>query len=162
MNLETAYIQSPVGTIEIAGSNHGIRSVLFVDRNCESTPVPECLLKCVSQLREYFTGNRQAFDLKLDPQGTNFQLKVWEKLQQIPFGSTLSYLELARKTGSETNTRAVGNANGKNRINIIVPCHRVIGSNGKLTGYSGGLWRKQILLKLEMGVTLPGLFSGLE
>jgi len=162
MDLASARIQSPVGIIEISGSEDGIRSVIFLDSESEETPLPECLRECVKQLREYFSGVRKSFDLKLDPHGTDFQLKVWEKLQLIPFGKTISYLELARMTGSETNTRAVGNANGKNKINIIVPCHRVIGSDGKLTGYGGGLWRKEILLKLEMGVTMPGLFAGLE
>jgi methylated-DNA-[protein]-cysteine S-methyltransferase len=85
---------------------------------------------------------------------------VWEQLKLIPFGKTISYLELARMTGNASNTRAVGNANGKNKINIVVPCHRVIGSNGKLTGYGGGLWRKEILLRFEMGTQMPGLFAG--
>jgi methylated-DNA-[protein]-cysteine S-methyltransferase len=160
MILESAFIQSPVGTIEISGSDEGIRSVLFSDIENVQLEIPACLQECVDQLNEYFAGKRKQFDLKLDARGTEFQLKVWEKLQLIPFGKTISYLELARMTGSETNTRAVGNANGKNKINIIVPCHRVIGSNGKLTGYGGGLWRKGILLKLEMGDTLPGLFAG--
>jgi len=161
MKLESTRIKSPVGIIEISGSDEGIRSILFLDNETESTPVPVCLLECVNQLNDYFEGKRKHFNLKLDPRGTEFQLKVWEKLQQIPFGKTISYLELALITGSETNTRAVGNANGKNKINIVVPCHRVIGSNGKLTGYGGGLWRKEILLKLEMGNAMPGLFAGL-
>jgi methylated-DNA-[protein]-cysteine S-methyltransferase len=160
MNLESAFIQSPVGTIEISGSDEGIRSVLFSEIENVQFPVPACLQECVNQLNEYFAGKRKQFDIKLDARGTKFQLNVWEKLQLIPFGKTISYLELARMTGSETNTRAVGNANGKNKINIIVPCHRVIGSNGKLTGYGGGIWRKEILLKLEMGDALPGLFAG--
>lgn len=163
MIIESTHIQSPVGTIKISGSDDGIRSVLFLDELIEpQTPVPACLQECVDQLNEYFARKRQSFNIKTDPQGTEFQLKVWEKLQHIPFGKTISYLELARMTGSETNTRAVGNANGKNKINIVVPCHRVIGSNGKLTGYGGGLWRKEILLKLEMGNKMPGLFSGYE
>ena len=161
MKLESTRIQSPVGTIEISGSENGIRSVVFLDAENEPTLVPVCLQQCVSQLNEYFAGNRTTFDIKLDPQGTDFQLKVWMQLRLIPFGETISYLELARMTGSETNTRAVGNANGKNKINIIVPCHRVIGSNGKLTGYGGGLWRKEILLKLEIGNSMPGLFAGI-
>lgn len=160
MNLESICIKSPVGTIEITGSEEGIRSVLFREYECEPLPVPENLQNCVIQLNEYFAGKRQQFDILLDPLGTEFQLLVWGKLKLIPFGKTISYLELARMTGSETNTRAVGNANGKNKINIIVPCHRVIGSNGKLTGYGGGLWRKEILLKLELGDSLPGLFAG--
>lgn len=162
MNLEFTHLKSPVGTIEISGSILGIRSVMFLDRDCETSTVPECLSNCVNQLNEYFSGNRHQFELLLDPKGTEFQLKVWNKLCEIPFGKTISYLELARMTGSPTNTRAVGNANGKNKINIIVPCHRVIGSNGKLTGYGGGLWRKEILLKLEMGNSMQGLFAGME
>lgn len=159
MNLESTRIHSLVGTIEITGSEKGIRSIMFIGDESASEKVPGCLQDCVSQLKEYFESKRKAFDIKLDPLGTEFQLKVWEKLQLIPFGKTISYLDLARMTGSETNTRAVGNANGKNRINIIVPCHRVIGSNGKLTGYGGGLWRKEILLKLEIGNSMPGLFA---
>ena len=161
MNLESARIQSSVGTIEITGSEKGIRSVIFLGDESVTENVTACLQDCVTQLNEYFESKRKEFDLKLDPQGTEFQLKVWEQLKLIPFGKTISYLDLARMTGSETNTRAVGNANGKNKINIIIPCHRVIGSNGKLTGYGGGLWRKEILLKLEMGNSMPGLFAEL-
>jgi methylated-DNA-[protein]-cysteine S-methyltransferase len=162
MVLESALVQSPVGTLEISGSEKGIRSILFMTEDTEPTPVPACLQDCVNQLNEYFAGKRHEFSLLLDPQGTEFQLKVWEQLLKIPFGKTISYLDLARMTGSETNTRAVGNANGKNRINIVVPCHRVIGSNGKLTGYGGGLWRKEFLLKFEMGNSMPGLFAEIE
>jgi len=160
MNLESACIQSPVGILEISGSTSGIRSIMFINENIEPTEIPACLQDCVSQLNEYFEGTRKHFDIVIDPVGTEFQLKAWKQLQTIPFGKTISYLDLARLTGSETNTRAVGNANGKNKINIVVPCHRVIGSNGKLTGYGGGLWRKEILLKHEMGKTMPGLFAG--
>lgn len=159
MQLESAYIQSPVGILEITGSSIGIRSILFINEAIEPTEVPAALQDCVNQLNEYFAGTRQQFNLVIDPVGTDFQLKVWAQLQTIPFGKTISYLDLAQLTGRKTNTRAVGNANGKNKINIIVPCHRVIGSNGKLTGYGGGLWRKEILLKLEMGDTMPGLFA---
>ena len=160
MSLESAFIQSPVGVLEITGSADGIRSIVFINEAIEPTEIPTVIQDCVSQMNEYFAGSRQQFDLMLDPVGTDFQLKVWKQLQTIPFGKTISYLDLARLTGSETNTRAVGNANGKNKINIVVPCHRVIGSNGKLTGYGGGLWRKEILLKLEMGDSMPGLFAG--
>ena len=159
MTLDSARIQSPVGILEITGSVNGIRSILFINEAIEPTEVPPVLQDCVNQLIEYFAGKRKIFDLKLDPVGTDFQLKVWAQLRTIPFGKTISYLHLARLTGSETNTRAVGNANGKNKINIVVPCHRVIGSDGKLTGYGGGLWRKEILLKLEMGTAMPGLFA---
>lgn len=162
MQLQSVHINSPVGAIEICGSEQGIRSIIFVDGENESTPVPACLHECAIQLKEYFAGQRKHFELDLDPRGTAFQLQVWEKLRLIPYGKTITYLELARMTGSETNTRAVGNANGKNQINIVIPCHRVIGSNGKLTGYGGGLWRKEFLLRLEMGDDLPGLFAGTE
>jgi methylated-DNA-[protein]-cysteine S-methyltransferase len=161
MKLESTYVPSPVGILQITGSSSGIRSILFIDGSSELTEIPSCLQDCVTQLNQYFAGYRKQFDLVIDPVGTDFQLKVWEKLLTIPFGKTISYLDLARLTGSETNTRAVGNANGKNKINIVVPCHRVIGSDGKLTGYGGGLWRKEILLKLEIGNSMPGLFAGL-
>ena len=159
MQLESARISSPVGILEISGSKRGIRSILFINEKSEPTAIPVILEDCVKQLNEYFAGTRRNFELLLDPVGTDFQLSVWQQLQTIPFGKTISYLELARLTGSEFNTRAVRNANGKNKINIVVPCHRVIGSSGKLTGYGGGLWRKEILLKHEMGQSLPGLFS---
>jgi methylated-DNA-[protein]-cysteine S-methyltransferase len=162
MDIEKTYIKSPVGTIEISGSEAGIRSILFLDDDIETRPIPVCLNNCVSQLNEYFDGKRKQFDLKLDPRGTDFQLGVWEQLQLIPFGETISYLTLARMTGNLNNTRAVGNANGRNKLNIVIPCHRVIGSNGKLTGYGGGLWRKEFLLKFEMGNRMPGLFAGQE
>lgn len=161
-SLEIANIISPLGTIEISGSGKGIRSILWVGEKKPSDQIPAILEKCVSQLTEYFAGTRQNFDMEIDLQGTDFQLKVWEKLREIPFGTTISYLELARMVGGETYTRAVANANGKNKINIIVPCHRVIGSNGKLIGYGGGLWRKEFLLNLEMGNLLPGLFGGMK
>jgi len=160
MEIVSANIASPVGVIAISGSLYGIRSVIFLQEGEIDETIPECLKSCAMQLGEYFSGLRNEFSLKLDPQGTDFQLKVWEKLLLIPFGKTISYLELAQMTGKESNTRAVGNANGKNKINIIVPCHRVIGSNGKLIGYGGGLWRKEFLLKHEMGESLPGLFAG--
>lgn len=158
--LVAAYMHSPVGVLEISGSNAGIRSILFAQQKEASEVIPLCLQECVSQLNEYFAGNRKQFELQLDPVGTDFQLLVWEKLQTIPFGKTLTYSQLANLTGNLNNTRAVGNANGKNKINIVVPCHRVIGHNGKLTGYGGGLWRKEILLKHEMGNDMPGLFAG--
>lgn len=157
---ESVCIQSPVGPIEITGSSEGISSIIFLEEaGGVKGPIPACLEDCVNQLNEYFKGERTEFNLKIAPQGTEFQLLVWEKLRLIPFGKTISYLELARMTGSEKNTRAVGNANGKNRINIVVPCHRVIGISGKLTGYGGGLWRKATLLRLELENSYPGLFS---
>ena len=131
MQLESARISSPVGILEITGSLQGIRSILFIDENSEPTTIPDILQECTNQLSEYFAGTRRKFDLLLDPVGTDFQLRVWQQLVTIPFGNTISYLELARLTGSEFNTRAVGNANGKNKINIVVPCHRVVAASGE-------------------------------
>lgn len=159
MQTEEAIIQSPVGSISIGGSENGVQFITFLDQPKPSTIIPECLRECAVQLSEYFEGKRKIFDLRLDAQGTDFQKLVWKQLVKIPFGKTISYIELARMTGSELNTRAVGNANGKNPLNIVVPCHRVIGSNGQLTGYGGGLWRKEFLLKYEAGNTPTGLFD---
>ncbi len=153
MELHTAYYSSPIGTLEIKGNEEGLFSLLFLDENIEPTiKVHESIKEIVYQLDEYFTGIRKEFGLKLNPEGTEFQKKVWKELIEIPFGKTCSYLDVSIKLGDENATRAVGNANGKNPIVIIVPCHRVIGNSGKLTGYAGGLWRKEWLLKHESGV----------
>lgn len=156
----TAYCDSPVGWIRITGNHLGIKAVTFLDEKPEilANP-PECLQPAVNQLHEYFAGNRRAFDLKIVSAGTEFQEKVWNELRKIPFGVTISYTELAGKLGSIGAVRAVGHANGCNPLNIITPCHRVIGSGGQLTGYGGGLWRKEWLLKFEKALTLPGLFQ---
>lgn len=114
--------------------------------------MPPLLITCVEQLIQYFNGEKKKFELPLHQTGTVFQQSVWHELAGIPFGKTISYLDLARKTGDSKATRAVANANGKNNIAIIVPCHRVIGSNKDLTGYMGGLWRKKWLLDLEAKV----------
>ena len=103
----------------------------------------------MEQLIQYFQGERRVFELPINQQGTVFQKEVWNELMQIPFGRTISYLELARKTGDSKATRAVANANGKNNVCVIVPCHRVIGANKELVGYSGGLWRKKWMLEHE-------------
>jgi methylated-DNA-[protein]-cysteine S-methyltransferase len=110
------------------------------------------IIQCVEQLIQYFQGARRQFELPINQQGSDFQQSVWSELMLIPYGRTISYLELARKTGDTKATRAVANANGKNNVCIIVPCHRVIGSNKELVGYSGGLWRKKWLLELEAKV----------
>ena len=122
--------------------------------------MPASLLECVKQLKEYFEGNRRSFDLKINPLGTEFQKKVWYKLLEIPYAEVISYLELSKRLGNVKAIRAVGHANGQNRINIIIPCHRVIGSDSRLVGYGGGLWRKEWLLRHEAGNSIPGLFSG--
>ena len=110
------------------------------------------------QLNEYFTGNRKTFNLKLNPQGTEFQKKVWEALQNVPYGKTITYLEQSKVLGNVKAIRAVAGANGKNPISIVIPCHRIIGSDGSLTGYAGGLWRKKWLLEHENPTTQQSLF----
>ena len=151
---------SPVGLLEISGNDYGIESILYDSGNNHPVTIVQGLLKeCIEQLNEYFAGKRKVFDLPLNPQGTDFQKRVWAELQKIPYGKTVSYLDIARNIGDVNSTRAVGNANGKNKLNILIPCHRVIGINGKLTGYGGGLWRKKWLLELEMENSHEGLFG---
>ncbi|HEX8515879.1 MAG TPA: methylated-DNA--[protein]-cysteine S-methyltransferase [Bacteroidia bacterium] len=152
MDLHYAYYSSPIGLIEISGNGEGIATLYFVDEKREaSTKIHPTLKECHLQLEEYFKGLRKEFGLKLNPRGTDFQKRVWEKLAALPYGKTVTYLDISRLLGDANATRAVGNANGSNPISIIVPCHRVIGVNGKLTGYGGGLWRKEWLLNHEMG-----------
>lgn len=147
---EESYIQTPLGIVLIKGDENGISSVSVLDSDEKvSNVIPGVLQDCVYQLQEYFNGKRQEFSLQLNAEGTDFQKKVWNLLVEIPFGETTSYLELSRKLGDEKAIRAVASANGKNPLWIIVPCHRVIGSNGSLTGYAGGLWRKKWLLDHE-------------
>ena len=153
MELHKAYYSSPIGTLEITGNEDGVVSILFKDEEAEpSKKIHDSLKEVLYQLDEYFTGIRKEFGLKVNPAGTEFQKRVWKELNTIPFGKTNSYLDVSLLLGDENATRAVGNANGKNPISIVCPCHRVIGSNGKLTGYAGGLWRKEWLLNHEKGV----------
>ena len=143
-------IETPLGQAKIIGDKDGI-SAVSVDntKNELSQIIPEELLECVNQLSAYFNNDLKEFELKLNPKGTEFQKKVWTQLLNIPFGKTCSYLELSKQLGDPKAIRAVANANGKNPLWIIVPCHRVIGSDGSLTGYAGGLHRKQWLLNHE-------------
>lgn len=149
----STYYQSPVGLLKISGTDDYISEVIFHDTSQKpegkKKHFPPMLINCVEQLIQYFNGERRKFELPLNQPGTVFQQGVWGELMQIPFGKTISYLELAKRTGDTKATRAVANANGKNNIAIIVPCHRVIGSNKDLVGYAGGLWRKKWLLELE-------------
>jgi len=149
----TTYYQSPVGLLKIRGTNDYITEVIFHDTTQKPTghkqQLPSLLILCVEQLIQYFNGERRQFELPLNQQGTLFQQEVWNELQTIPYGKTISYLDLARRIGDTKATRAVANANGKNNIAIIVPCHRVIGANRDLVGYAGGLWRKKWLLEHE-------------
>jgi methylated-DNA-[protein]-cysteine S-methyltransferase len=157
--LETCIIKSPLGYTKITGDDEGISSITVLNsEEIISDIIPEPLEDCVYQLQEYFEGKRQVFDLKLNPQGTDFQKTVWDALLSIPFGKTMSYLELSKQLGDVKAIRAVANANGKNPIWIIVPCHRVIGTDGSLTGYAGGLHRKQWLLEHESPYKQQSLF----
>lgn len=147
--MEIAYFQSPVGVVKIVGDANGVVEISVSDVKAGFAEIPESLAKCVNQLREYFDGNRQTFDFKTNQKGTPFQHKVWNELCQIPFGKTITYLELAKRLGDPKVIRAAASTNGKNKLWIAVPCHRVIGSDGSLTGYAGGLWRKKWLLEHE-------------
>ncbi|RME78809.1 MAG: methylated-DNA--[protein]-cysteine S-methyltransferase, partial [Chloroflexi bacterium] len=138
--------------------DEAITAINFLDEGRSGPPgteIPPLLQECIRQLEEYFAGQRQEFSLPLAPQGTAFQQQVWQYLLTIPFGKTVSYGDVARGIGSEKAVRAVGAANGRNPIPIIIPCHRVVGSNGTLTGYGGGLWRKKWLLEHEIRQTTP-------
>ena len=148
--METCIIKSPLGYAKIIGDEDGVVSVTILNSEEKITDIiPDLLEDCVIQLNEYFEGTRTKFDLKLNPEGTDFQKKVWKQLEQIPYGKTISYLELSKQLGDVKAIRAVANTNGKNPLWIIVPCHRVIGSDGSLTGYAGGLNRKKWLLDHE-------------
>ena len=153
------YYQSPIGVLYIEGDEKGINELLYADKNkFPDTKIPAILKPFVKQLDEYFLYKRTEFELKIIPNGTEFQMKVWKKLQEIPYGKTVSYMDIAMKVGGKDLIRAVGSAIGKNKINIIIPCHRVIGSNGNLTGYTGGLQKKEWLLNFETKVKQGNLF----
>lgn len=147
-----AVINTLLGHLKIESDGEFITSVLFTEE--EDVPTDDSLIQqCVSQLHLYFKGELTAFDLPLYPHGTPFQQQVWEKLSKVPFGITKSYGDLALELGDMKKVRAVGTANGANPIAIIIPCHRIIASNGDLTGYAGGLWRKKWLLEHESSQT---------
>jgi len=159
MNLDTVYCRTPLGTVEIIGDDAGILSIHFYDKNIKpSIKIPVSLQKCVIQLDEYFQKKRKAFDLKLNPQGTDFQKQVWLELQEIPFGKTITYLDQSKRMENIKAIRAIASANGKNPIGIVIPCHRVIGSDGSLTGYAGGIWRKKWMLEHESPSKQTSLF----
>lgn len=148
------YYQSPVGMLRISGTEQTINELTFhdvveKDPPLPSSSLPPLLLQCVEELIEYFHGQRRRFELPLSQEGSAFQQKVWYELMHIQYGSTISYMELAKRLGDPKTIRAAASANGKNHIAIIVPCHRVIGSNSDLVGYSGGRWRKKWLLEME-------------
>lgn len=152
------YYQSPIGKLLLIGTDEVLEALHFSNSQ-EQVHISEdwqydeaCFKKILRQLTEYFAGNRQEFDLQMAPKGTAFQKRVWQELQKIPFGQTVSYGEIAERIGNSKASRAVGMANGKNPISIIVPCHRVIGKDGSLTGFGGGLDIKKQLLNLEKSV----------
>lgn len=152
----TTFYHSPIGLLKISGTEKYISEVSFYDKAQKPTGrkknMPPLMIQCVEQFIQFFQGERRIFELPVYQPGTKFQQSVWNELTTIPFGKTISYLELARKTGDTKAVRAVANANGKNNLAIIVPCHRVIGSNRELIGYAGGLWRKKWLLEHEAKV----------
>jgi methylated-DNA-[protein]-cysteine S-methyltransferase len=156
----TAYCKTPIGTAKLIGDALGLQSVSITDEdyNYVSHDVPESLKEPVKQLSAYFNNNLQQFTLKLNPTGTDFQKKVWQVLQEIPYGKTMTYLEQSKRYGDAMAIRAIAHANAVNPLWIIVPCHRVIGTDGSLTGYAGGLWRKKWLLDFENGCQQTTLF----
>lgn len=159
-------IDSPVGPLMLAADDAGLRHIEFrdnrhpADRSDWHGGDNEALQAAEAQLGEYFAGKRRAFDLTLAPRGTEFQLRVWWELARIPFGETISYAQLAQRLDNPNGTRAVGAANGRNPLPIVLPCHRVIGADGALTGFGGGLPTKDYLLRLEGALPEQrGLFS---
>lgn len=155
---QTVYLQSPLGITKIVGDENGVSVISILQEGELSKKIPKELKIVVTQLNEYFEGKRQNFDFKINPKGTEFQQKVWLELLNIPFGKTMSYLDLSKKLGDVKAIRAVASANGKNPLWIVVPCHRVIGTDGSLTGYAGGLWRKKWLLEHESPNLQQSLF----
>ncbi|NUY80211.1 methylated-DNA--[protein]-cysteine S-methyltransferase [Flavobacterium sp. MAH-1] len=157
--METAFIKTPVGIAKIEGDENGVSVISILDEEIPtSAKIPKNLKQAVKELDEYFEGKRHDFTFEMNPSGTDFQKSVWKELLKIPFGKTTSYMDLSNKMGDVKAIRAVASANGKNPLWIVVPCHRVIGSDGSLTGYAGGLWRKKWLLEHETPPTQQSLF----
>ena len=156
--MQTVFINTPLGTAKIKGDEKGISLISINEEGEISKKIPLELKEAVNQLREYFEGKRKQFNFELNPKGTDFQQKVWKALLKIPYGKTTSYLELSKTLGDVKAIRAVASANGKNPLWIVIPCHRVIGSDGSLTGYAGGLWRKKWLIDHENPIKQQSLF----
>lgn len=156
--MQTVFINTPLGTAKIKGDENGVSVISILQEGEISKTIPLELKDAVKQLQEYFNGKRTKFTFALNPKGTDFQQKVWKALLEIPYGKTTSYMDLTKKLGDVKAIRAVASANGKNPLWIVVPCHRVIGSDGSLTGYAGGLWRKKWLLEHENPSTQQSLF----
>ena len=154
----TAYIKTPLGIATIIGYENGVSEISVSQEGEVSTIIPAVLQEAVLQLQDYFEKKRTSFDFKINPKGTDFQIKVWNALLEIPYGKTRTYLEQSKFLGDIKAIRAVASANGKNPLWIVVPCHRVIGADGSLTGCAGGLWRKKWLLEHENPTTQQSLF----
>ncbi len=152
----TSYYSSPIGVLKIIATNDHIQEILFLDEetnveeNKFAIPKNNVIVKCRQELDEYFKGKRKIFSVAFHQKGTPFQEKVWNELMHIPYGKMVSYAHISESIKNKNAVRAVGTANGSNHLPIIVPCHRVIGANGKLTGYGGGIWRKQWLIEHEL------------
>jgi methylated-DNA-[protein]-cysteine S-methyltransferase len=144
------YLYSPLGILQVQADTSGLKAIGFVEAPTTSIQPNQITAKTKQQLKEYFTGDRQLFDLPSSVKGTEFQQQVWRQLALIPYGQTCSYQDIANRINNPKAVRAVGSANGKNPLTIVVPCHRVIGANGSLTGYAWGMSRKEYLLKHEM------------
>lgn len=147
------FYHSPIGIVEIVGSDTEIYSIMFSEQdqilNIPQKEAPQVLFDCQQQLHEYFIGERHEFTFSYTFEGTSFQKEVWTALTSVAYGETATYKKIAASIGNEKAVRAVGSANGKNHLSIAIPCHRIIGSNGTLTGYAGGMWRKEWLLQHE-------------
>jgi len=156
--MQIVNLLTPLGITKIVGDENGISVISVLSEGEISTTIPIELKEAVIQLQDYFEGKRNDFTFPLNPKGTAFQQKVWLELRNIPFGKTMSYLDLSKKIGDIKAIRAVASANGKNPLWIVVPCHRVIGADGSLKGYAGGLWRKKWLLEHETPTEQQRLF----
>jgi methylated-DNA-[protein]-cysteine S-methyltransferase len=156
--MEAVYIKTPLGIATVIGDEDGVSVIAVSDQGIVSVAIPVVLSDAVSQLNEYFEGKRSDFTFKFNPKGTDFQKKVWKGLLDIPYGKTRTYMEQSKILGNSKAIRAVATANGKNPLWIVVPCHRVIGTDGSLTGYAGGLWRKKWLLEHENPTKQQKLF----
>jgi methylated-DNA-[protein]-cysteine S-methyltransferase len=152
-----ALFESPLGTVMAVADEDGITHIDFIDAkyvrrigpDWVEDPRAPALRECVKQLSEYYDGKRTTFDLPLAPRGTDFQMRVWQEIARVPFGETITYGELAKRAGAPGHARAAGAATGRNPIGVVVPCHRIVGADGSLTGYAGGLERKRELLEIE-------------
>jgi methylated-DNA-[protein]-cysteine S-methyltransferase len=159
-NLHQGFYNSPIGMIRVTASENEITEVCFVEQGLLlNESQNELVKKCIEQLSKYFEGSLSKFDLPLAAFGTDFQEKVLKEVQKVPYGNVASYLQIAKRIGETSAVRAVGNVNSKNKFLIVIPCHRVVGNNGEMTGYAGGIWRKKWLLNHESKLGNVGQIS---